>query len=553
MGFYEALRALREPEFTTLELRANPLETPSTSLSSPAAFNFAMGSGEPTASGEIITEQNVTNISTAYAAIRLLGESVGTLPLKVYEHLPNGRQESPLHSLSYLLNGIPNPDQTSADMIEALVFSMATNGNGYIEVTRDGQGIVTELYPLPALATTPVRNANGSITFETRDANGEKRNILPKNMIHAKLGSLDGLKGISPVHASRQTLGLSQALVKAGSRHFGNGSRPGGILNVGSDMTPEQISQFKIAWEQQQSGLNQGRVAVLPVTAKYEPMGFSPEDSQYLATRELQIRDIAAIWRIPSHLLGDNTRMATANHEQSALSLLQDTLTPYIVKIQNAFEQKLLPATKGVRSKFFIKFDLTDRLKTDRKTTLESIAVGRQWGVYSINDARHILGLNPIGPDGDVYNQPTNMINAEQFVDWTPTSKPTPTPTPEPEQKSSFVPVMRDTLGRLTTRQNRTPEMFAGLFTPLYTSMAGQIVIEARNAFKVSAEWNPDVEKILKDCLKSVEHRSSTWTPETDLDATATIETEKSYRTIKLSIYRDCGAYIAISQDQPHE
>jgi HK97 family phage portal protein len=551
MGFYEALRALREPEFTTLELRANPLETPSTSLSSPAAFNFAMGTGEPTASGEIITEQNVTNISTAYAAIRLLGESVGTLPLKVYEHLPNGRQEAPLHSLSNLLNGIPNPDQTSADMIEALVFSMAINGNGYIEITRDGQGIVTELYPLPALATTPVRNANGSIIFETRDANGEKRVILPKNMIHAKLGSLDGLKGISPVQASRQTLGLSQALVKAGSRHFGNGSRPGGILNVGSDMTPEQVSQFKQAWEQQQAGLNQGRVAVLPITAKYEPMGFSPEDSQYLATRELQIRDIAAIWRIPSHLLGDNTRMATANHEQSALSLLQDTLTPYIVKIQNAFEQRLLPATKGVRSKFFIKFDLTDRLKTDRKTTLESIAVGRQWGVYSINDARHILGLNPIGPDGDVYNQPTNMISAEEFVDWTPTSK--ATPTPDPEQKSSFVPVVRDTLGRLTARQNRTSETFASLFSPVYASMTNQIVIEARRAFNIPPEWKPDTDKLLKDCLKSVEHRSSAWDAETDLDATATTETEKSYRTIKLSIYRKCGAYIAISQDKHNE
>lgn len=557
MGFGTAFtsftRALRDPELTSLELRSS-LESPTVSLTSPAAFSIALGSGMATASGESVSEHNALTIATVYACIRLIAEAIGTMPMKVYDTADESQTViAKTHSLGYVLSYAASPEHTPAVLFETLAMNTALTGNGYLEIIWDKPGIVHSLYPLSSHKTTPKRLPTGELVYETTDGmtNGEARIIKAADVIHVPLFSEDGLKGISPIAKNRETLGLSQAQVKMGARFYGNGSHPGGILTPKSgNLTPTQGQQMREFWEQQAAGVNQGRVAVLPAEMVYQSLGMSMEDSQFLASRAFSRAEIAAMFRISAHMVGDTSHMSNANFEQSSLSLQQDTLQPYIKKIEQEFNRKLLPATGRTLSRYELKFDLSERLRTDYKTTLDALALGRQWGGFSINDMRKVLGMNPIGPAGDVYNQPTNMVNATLFETWNP-GKPATAPTVEaksaPVSALTYRSILRDALGRLTTRTNRTSETFSSIFGPAYTTISDQLLQEARDSFSLPSDWRPAVEKLLKDCLNSTEHRSKGWDT-TQLDDLAATEAEKVYRSLRINIFREAGAAVATKE-----
>lgn len=430
MSIRSALRALvaQESDLTRLELRSG-LENPSVPLNSPAAFNLVFG-GEPTASGEAVSERNGLEISTVYACVRLIAETAGSLPFRIWQNSGNTRTEARDHSLHYLLSVQPNPEMSAVTFVETLVGCMAFTGNAYVEIERGSDNSPVAFWPLHPLLTTPVRDEKtGELFFTTSDGmpNGEARVLKAADVIHAPLFSLDGLKGLSPVALHRQSLGLAQATLKAGARFFGNGSRPGGLLTPKSGpLKPEQAQAMREAWEKQASGVNQGRIAVLPSEWSYIQLGLSLEDSQFLASRGYSRNEICAIWRVDPHWCGDTTRQSNSNHEQASLSLLQDTIAPYLRKLTLEFQRKLLPPTGRVQSIYSFEFDLTERLRTDLKTTLDAIALGRQNGVLTANEGRRQLGLNPVGPEGDVLWSPVNMIASTKFADWSPQSKPAP-------------------------------------------------------------------------------------------------------------------------------
>jgi hypothetical protein len=332
------------------------------------------------------------------------------------------------------------------------------------------------------------------------------------------------------------------AAQKHGSRYFSNGSRPGGMLAPKGSLTAQQGQQMKEYWEQQAGGINQGRIAILPSDWTYTALGMSLEDSQFLETRSFQRDEIAALFRVPSHMVGNNTRMSNSNAEQAALSLVTDCLQPYIVKIEQEMQRKLLPATGQVVSKFTIKFDLTERLRTDLKTTLASLAIGRQWGFYSINDGRNILGLNPIGPEGDVFLEPLNALDAKKFADWMPLLPPPPKGTET--KATSFIPLIRDSVGRLSTRAQKTTETFSSIFGPSLSAIAKALTVEARKAFTLPDDWQPATDKIITECLKSIEHRSAAWAG--DADATAIDESNRIFKALRVNIFRDAGAALAL-------
>jgi len=412
-----------EDKLTSLDLRTS-LENPSVPLNSPQAFSMVFG-GEPTVAGEVINELNALTISSVYACVRLIAESVASIPLRVYEKQPNGRREANEHSYTFLISVQPNDEMTAFTFFETLVGCLALTGNAYAEVVRDSKGAALALFPLHPLKTQPVRDEQGRLIYVTTDgmSNGEKRAIASADMIHVPLFGWDGLKGLSPIQQARQTLGLSQAQLKQGSRFFGNGSRPGGLLTPKSPIKAEQGQQMKEFWEAQASGVNQGRIAILPTDWTYTQLGMSLEDSQFLQSRAFSRTEIAALFRVPAHLVGDTSRLSNANHEQSALSLLQDTLQPYLVKIEQELMRKLLPPTGRVQSKYFVRFDVQERLRTDLKTLSDSLAQQHLAGFITANEGRKQLALNPVGPEGDVLLNPVNMMSAEKFKDWSPQQK----------------------------------------------------------------------------------------------------------------------------------
>ncbi len=397
------------------------------------AFRMAFD-GQPTAAGEVVSEHNALEISTVYACVRIIAESIATIPFRVYQTDGKARTEATTHTLSYLLGTEPNPDMSAATFFESLSGCLALTGNAYAEIERGTKGSVVAIWPLDPHHTEPARLNDGTLIYITRDGtkNGEERQLQAKDVIHLKLFSQGGLKGLSPIALARQELGLAQAQLKSGARFYGNGSKAGGILTPSSPLTPLQMQQTREFWEQQVAGVNQGRIGVLPADFKYTALGLSMEDAQWLQSRGYTRNQIAALFRLDPHWVGDTTRMSDANHEQSSLSLIQDTLAPYLTKFTQEFMRKLLPTTGRSRSVYDLRFDLSERLKTDLKTTIDSLAIGRQWGAYSANDMRQALGLNPIGSEGDIYLDPVNMMDARKFAEWSPIK---PTPPAEPENK----------------------------------------------------------------------------------------------------------------------
>jgi HK97 family phage portal protein len=243
-------------------------------------------------------------------------------------------------------------------------------------------------------------------------------------MLHVPLWSFNGLRGLSPVQLQAQALGFAQASLKQGARFIGNGFSPKGLITPEGPLTSEQGQQLREMLEKQGSGSNQGRLAVLPAPMKYLQMGLSMADAAFLESRGFSRNEIAAMFRLDPHFIGDTTRQSSSNAEQASLNLILETMSPYLTKIATEFNRKLLPMTARKRSSYVIRFDLTERLRADMKTTLETLALGRQWSLLTIDEGRKQLGLNPVGGElGNSLLAPVNMLEANRWMSWTPQQK----------------------------------------------------------------------------------------------------------------------------------
>jgi HK97 family phage portal protein len=409
------------------------LENPSVPLSL-AAFLGWLGAGEPTASGEIINVASAMQITTVYRCVRLLAESVASLPLVIYASKDDGSRQRVDHDLTWILASEPNDEMSASAFWEAFTGNMAAAGNGYAEIIRDRGGAVRGLYPLSSGITSPRRNSRtGVLEYATSSGlgSGVERVIPKENMIHCPLLGFDGLKGFNPITLARQMLGLARATEKFGSKFFGNGAFPSGIITpdpaAGSIVTDKQKADLKESWERNYGGENQRRVAVLTAPWKWQALGISPEDSQFLGTQQFTRSQIAGLFGVAPHKVGDTTRLSNNNHEQESLAFVTDTLRPYLNRIEQELERKLLPRSGPNAYSYQIEFDVSERLRGDFVTTQEGMALGRQWGWLSANDVRRQLGLNPLGSEGDVYLSPLNMVNAKQAA---ANTAPPPAPAP---------------------------------------------------------------------------------------------------------------------------
>jgi len=408
------------------------MDSPSVPLTATNAWND-LGSG-PTAAGEIVTERTALAISTVYAAVTLLSEAVASLPCKLLKLTSTGRAESTDNPLFDLLAHSPNPEMTAFTFWSTLVGCSALTGNGYAQIITDKYGKVTSLWPLHPLKTEPVRLIDGTLAFKTSDGmkDGSFRIIPSSEVLHFPLFSMDGIKGISPVSAARETFALAKAAEKFGARWFGNGAHvPSILVHKGSKPDPKVQREIAEAWQAAHGGVNQNKQGFLFGDWDIKSIGLSPEDSQFLATRAFQRADIGAMYHISPMMLGDTSRVSNANHAQAQLSFVTETLRPILVRIEQELKRKLLRKSDDL----FVIFDVSERLRGDSQSQMTSFALGRQWGFLSVNDIRAQLGLNNIGPEGDIFLQPVNMVNAANPVIPSQLALPAPEPTPPEDDK----------------------------------------------------------------------------------------------------------------------
>jgi HK97 family phage portal protein len=547
------------------ESRSNPLEDPSRPLTAGvlnSVFNWAMG-GSVTTSGEVVSEFSAMQHVTVYACVRALAEAVGSLTLRTYTRQAKGRSEAVQDPLWRLLSLTPNDEMPASVMWENVVGSMALTGNSYLEILRiDGQ--VFQLYPLNPLKTEPVRlpSPSSKLAYKTTSgsASGTARIINAEDVLHFRLFSYDGLKGLSPVQQCKQTIGWSTGALKSSARFFGSGSKPPGILTPVGTVNDGDLSNFRKAWELANGGDNQGRTAVLPSDWKFTPIGISAKDAQFLESMQFSRADICAIFRLPPHMAGDTSRLSNNNVESQNLGFVLDTLRPYLVKIEQEIAIKLLNADPAR----FVEFDVSERLRGDFKTTMDAFAVGRQWGIFSANDCLEQLGKNPIpGPEGSITWAPVNMQDASRLlitesIQDQPVNQPAVNEAEpvndakpaEPIQARSFakytpafLSLYKDAVGRLVTRSKRDIDTVTSILAPVVKSITELAETDARSQFKLDESWHVS-DKCSREYLKSVSTRSTTWGAEAR-DTIAGEELGKCIRAVVFTTFREAGAAVA--------
>ena len=363
-----------------------------------------------TTSGRTENDRTAMQVTAVYACVRILAEAIAGLPLNVYQYRPDGSKEKLYNRPRYhLLRDEPNPEMTSFIFRETMMSHLLLHGNAYAQIIRNGRGEVVALYPLLPDKMDVSRDKGGKLYYTyTRNAdepNGKERFeqvvLRKEDVLHIPGLGFDGLIGYSPIAMAKNAIGIAIATEEYGATFFANGATPGGILeHPGIVKDPERLRQ---SWQSQFSGRNSHSVAVLEEGMTFKQMAIPPNEAQFLETRKFQINEIARIFRVPPHMVGDLEKSSFSNIEQQSLDFMMYTLNPWIVRWEQAMQQALLlPAEKGRLS---FRFNVDGLLRGDYQSRMNGYAVARQNGWMSANDIRELENMNPI-PDeegGNLY------------------------------------------------------------------------------------------------------------------------------------------------------
>ena len=370
-------------------------------------WSFLFGS---TTSGKAVNERTAMQTSAVYACVRILAESVAGLPLHVYERTANGSKAvKPSHPLYRLLHDEPNHEMTSFVFRETLMSHLLLWGNAYAQIIRDGRGFPIDLYPLLPDRTSVDRNDNGEIVYTYQSDKGQVK-LRHENILHIPGLGFDGLIGYSPIAMAKNSIGMALATEEYGATFFANGANPGGVLEHPGVIKPEQADRLRESWQSQFGGANAHKVAVLEEGLKFHQMSIPPEQAQFLETRKFQINEIARIFRVPPHMVGDLEKSSFSNIEQQSLEFVKYTLDPWVVRWEQSLQQALiLPSEKTT---IFIKFNLDGLLRGDYQSRMQGYSTGIQNGFMSVNDVRSLEDMNLLTTDegGDLHFVNGNMV-----------------------------------------------------------------------------------------------------------------------------------------------
>ncbi len=375
----------------------------------------ALGGGGPVAAGVNVSYESAMALSTVYACVRILAETLAALPLKVHEHLPDGnRQEADWHPLWRLLHDEPNPWMTSYQFRCALMGHVALRGNAYAEIQRNGAQVPQALWPLrPDRIDSIDQAASGALLYHYRTPDGDIRDIPQRNMLHIRGLTSDGVMGYSPVTVQRESLGLALAAQEFGARFFGQGARPGGVLITKKPLSEEAAQRLAHSWNTAHAGLaSSHRVAVLEEGVEWQSVGMTQADAQFMLIRQFQTREIARMFRIPPHKIGDLEQATFSNIQIQGVEFVTDTMLPWVVNWEQELNRALFAPSE--RSRYYAAFNLDGIQRGDIKTRFETYAIAKQWGIYNSDEVRAFEGSNPI-PDGrgETYYVPVNMAPAQ--------------------------------------------------------------------------------------------------------------------------------------------
>jgi len=375
-------------------------------------YTFYMGG---TVAGKAVTERSAMQMTAVYSCVRILAEAVAGLPLHFYRYKDDGSKEKAIDSnLYHLLHDEPNPEMSSFVFRETLMTHLLLWGNAYAQIIRNGKGEVIALYPLMPNKMSVDRDENGKLyyTYQRSQDEGKEAGTVTlstRDVLHIPGLGFDGLVGYSPIAMAKNAIGLAIATEEYGAKFFANGAAPSGVLeHPGTIKDPARLREN---WNSTFGGsANSGKVAVLEEGMKYTPISISPEQAQFLETRKFQINEIARIFRVPPHMVGDLEKSSFSNIEQQSLEFVKYTLDPWIIRWEQSLNRALLNVDE--KKTYFFKFNVEGLLRGDYQSRMNGYAIARQNGWMSANDIRELENLDKISAEdgGDLYLVNGNML-----------------------------------------------------------------------------------------------------------------------------------------------
>lgn len=364
----------------------------------------------PSTSGKRVNEFTAMQTTAVYACVRILAETLAALPLQMYRFTPTGKERVYDHPLYHLLHDEPNPEMTSFIFRETLMSHLLIWGNAYAQIIRDGLGRVVCLYPLRPDKMQVARDAGGTIFYIYTETSDENPNVKPygqvplkkEEVLHIPGLGFDGLVGYSPIAMARNAVGMTMACEEYGASFFANGASPSGVLEHPGVL--KDPSKVRDSWNAVYQGSNNAhKVAVLEEGMKYQQIGIPPEEAQFLETRKFQLDEIARLYRIPPHMIGDLDKSSFNNIEQQSMEFVKYTLDPWVVRWEQAMQRSLLLPEE--KKRYFLRFNVNGLMRGDYESRMTGYSIGRQNGWLSANDIREMEDMNPVPAEegGDLY------------------------------------------------------------------------------------------------------------------------------------------------------
>ena len=383
-------------------------DKPKDAVSGATTFSFGMaGSGKP------VNARTAIQVSAVYACVRVIAETVASLPFSVFEQDKTGSQKALDHPLYRILHDEPNPEMTSFVWREAMLTHLLLWGNSYSQILRAGRGSIMGLYPLLPDHMEVDRDDKGKLTYTYSTTSGQQVKLRPEDVLHIPGLGFDGIMGYSPIAIERNAVGLSIAAEEFGGKFFGNGATPSGILTHPN--TVKNPKALRESWMEAYGGSsNANRVAILEEGMTFTRISMPNNEAQFLETRKFQVEEICRIYRVPPHMIADLEHATFSNIEHQSIDFAVHTIRPWLVRIEQAINRALF--SEKEKGRFYCQFNLDGLMRGSYKERMEGYSIARQNGWMSANDIRQLENQNPI-PDeegGNAYLVNGNMISVRR-------------------------------------------------------------------------------------------------------------------------------------------
>jgi HK97 family phage portal protein len=381
----------------------------------------------PGTSGGVYVSQDVAlQLAAVWRCVHILAETISTLGWHIIDEAPDGsRKRETGGALPWLLNVQANPEMTAFTWRELVMNHVLLWGNHYSEIQRDRSGRPIWIWPLDPQAVSLDRNETGQLIYKVYGASPAI--ISPNDMIHVKGMGYDGLIGYSVIRFAAQSMGMSYSMEQFGSAFFHNGAHLGLILEHPGTLSPaSRDNLLKSLDEKYRGGRNAFKALIAEEGMKLNKASMPLVDAQFLESRQNQVPEICRWFGVPPHKVGDLSRATFSNIEHQAIEFVQDSILPWCRRLEQEVDLKLIGFRR--QGNVYTRLNIDTLLRGDFASRMVGYTAGRNGGWYSPNDIRRLEGMDPLGPEGDIYLQPLNMVPLGTKP---PEPKPLPVPTKE--------------------------------------------------------------------------------------------------------------------------